>query len=104
MIPELEAIVAADEESRARLSFAEQRRERDVAAARAQHERSAGDLQRESCDALETEIAAIREESDREIAKLRRSHDRYLAALAETGERQLERAAELYAQIVGGVT
>jgi len=103
MTSELEAIVAADEESRARLSFAGQRRERDVASARARHEQSAEELRRDGCDALETEIAAIREASDREIETLRRSHERYLAALAEAGERRLAHAAELYAQIVGGL-
>jgi hypothetical protein len=104
VIAELEVIVAADEESRARLSFDGKRLDRDLEAARGAHERAAAARKQESCDTLESELAAIRAESDVEIAKLRASQEQYLAALAEAGERQLEAAAELYAQIVGGVS
>lgn len=100
---ELEAVIAADEESRARLAFAEQKRDGEIAAARAEHDRAADERRRTSCDELDTELAAIREETDGELAKLRQSQERYLTALAAAGERQLERAAELYAQIVGGI-
>jgi hypothetical protein len=102
-VTELEAIIAADEESRARLAFAEEKRGRDVAAARGEHDRAAEERRRSSCDELDTELAAIRDETDRELANLRESRQLSLAALAGAGERQLERAAELYAQIVGGL-
>lgn len=101
---DLEAIIAADEESRARLAFTEEKRDRDVAAARGEHDRAAEEGRRTSCDELDSELAAIRDETDGELAKLRQSQQRYLDALAEAGERQLEHAAELYAQIVGGIT
>ncbi len=100
MNSELESIVAADEEGRARVQFAEARRQREVDAARAECD----GLLREREAAIEAELAAeiarIREAGEQEISAARRSHEQYLAALREIGERELERAAQIWAHIV----
>jgi hypothetical protein len=97
---ELESIVAADEEGRARVKFAEARQQRDVDAARAECDR----LLREREAAMEAELAAeiaqIRDAGEQELAAARRSHEQYLSALEQTGERELERAARMWAHIV----
>jgi vacuolar-type H+-ATPase subunit H len=97
---ELESILAADEEARARVKFAEARRRREVEAARAECDR----LLREREDAMQAELAAeisrIRETGEQELAAARRSHEQFLSALQRTGEQELERAARLWAHIV----
>lgn len=98
----LEQLVAADEEARTRVSFAEKLAQRTVGAARA--ERTSDDERRKSAALgdLENELAAIRNAADQEISAARSAHDSYLETLRAEGERQLEKAATLYASIVRG--
>lgn len=98
----LDAIVAADEEARARVTFAEKRLQRDIGTARAdrQHEDAARHAAAEQ--ALAAELAAIENETAVELDELRQAHETYLRALAAEGERNLEEAARTYAAIVRG--
>lgn len=102
MEPGLEQLVAADEEARARLSFAEKLAERAVASARAERKAADEDRKAAALKALEDELLAIREEGEGETGAARQAHERYLQTLRSEGERQLEKAAGLYASIVRG--
>jgi hypothetical protein len=100
MHPDLEVIVSADEEARARLTLAGQRLERELAAARAARDAAIETRRRESSDALENELQAIRTEGDARVAELQRQQAQYVASLAEAGERAFDDATALYLRIV----
>lgn len=102
MEPALEQLVTADEEARARVSFAEKLAERNVAAARAERRRADENQKSAALKALEDELAAIRAAAEQEIATASQSHDAYLETLRAAGERQLDQAANVYASIVRG--
>jgi len=100
MHPDLEAILAADEESRARLAFATSAAERRLeelraAAAAAKQQRVAA-----AQEALAAELAAIRRDGDGRMDELKRAHDEQLRSLAEIGDRQFEIAVRTYIDIV----
>lgn len=100
----LEAIVSADEEARARMTLEEQRRERELSAARAARDASLAARRKEAADALERELQAIRSAGDARVAELQRQQSRFLSALAAGGERRFEEAVALYLRIVGEVS
>jgi len=100
MHPDLELILSADEEARARVALAEQRHERELSAARATRDAAIATARKEAFDSLERELQAIRAEGDDLVAKLRRQHAQYLATLTEIGERKFGDAVALYQRIV----
>ena len=97
---ELEAIVAADEEARSRVSFAEERAKRDAAAVREQVEQQIDERKRASEAAMESELAAVGEEGERAVAELRARESSYRQAVSGAAAANLEEAARLYARIV----
>ena len=103
MHPDLEAIVSADEEARARVSLEEERRERELSSARAARDAAIEARRKDAADALERELQAIRSAGDARVAELQRQHTQFLTALAEGGERRFEEAVALYLRIVGEV-
>ena len=100
MHPDLELIVSADEEARARVALAEQRHERDVTAARMQRDGAIAARRKEATDALERELQVIRDDGERRAGELQRQQQEYLRALAEAGERKFDEAVALYLRIV----
>lgn len=100
MHSDLEAIVSADEEARSRVTFAEERRDRELAAARAACDAAIQARRREVVDALDRELQAIRAEGDAAADALQRQQARYLATLAAAGERNFDEAVALYLRIV----
>ena len=100
MHPDLEVIVSADDEARARVAFAEERRERELKAARSDRDGALDARKAEASDALDRERAAIRGEGDAKIAELQRRQHEYLTALSSAGERNFEAAVSLYLRIV----
>jgi hypothetical protein len=100
MHPDLEGIVSADEEARSHVILAGDRRERELAAARAARDAAIEKRRRESSDALEGELQVIRTEGDARLAELQRQQALYVASLAEAGERKLDDAVTLYLRIV----
>lgn len=100
MHPNLEVIVSTDEEARSRVTLAEERRERELAAARAARDAAVEARRTEASDALERELQAIGAEGDARVAGLQRQQAQYLATLVEAGERQFDDAVALYLRIV----
>ena len=103
MHPDLELIVSADEEARARVALAEQRHEREVSAARTEHDAAIAARRKEAADAFERELQAIRGDGDVRVAELQRQQEQYRSTLAAAGERKFEEAVALYLRIVGEV-
>jgi hypothetical protein len=100
MHPDLEVIVSADEEARSHVTLVGERRERDLAAACAARDAAIETRRRESSDALDGELQAIRTEGDARVAELQRQQALYVASLAEAGEREFDAAEALYLRIV----
>lgn len=100
MHPELEAIVAADEECRSRVTLAEERRDRQHSAARAESDRALAKRTAAAQNALDAELAGIRAEGEARLRELQENQARYLASLAQAGERGLADAVDLYLRIV----
>ena len=100
MHPDLELIVSADEEARARVALAEQRHERDVTAARSECDAATAARRKEATDALERELQVIREDGDVRVAGLQRQQEQFRAALSEAGEGKFDEAVALYLRIV----
>lgn len=100
MHPDLEQIVSADEEARARVALEEDRAGRERTAARVERDTAIGARRREASDGLDLELRAIREEGDRRVEELRRQQAQYLTELAEAGERKFGEAVALYLRIV----
>lgn len=100
MHPDLELIVSADEEARARVTLAEQRHEAEVTTARAERDASIDARRRAASEALERELRIIREEGNGRVAELQRQQAQYLMTLAEAGERKFDEAVALYLRIV----
>ena len=100
MHPDLELIVSADEEARARVALEERRCEREVTAARTTRDAAIDARRKEATDALERELQLIRDEGERRVAEIQRQQQEYLRALAETGERKFDEAVKLYLRIV----
>lgn len=100
MHPDLAAIVAADEECRSRVTLAEERRERDLAAARAERDAVIARRAAAAREALESELKAIRADGDARLRELRDKQQGYLAALAAAGEKRFEEAVQIYLRII----
>jgi vacuolar-type H+-ATPase subunit H len=100
MRAELEAVVAADEEARSRVSSAEERARRDVAAVREEVERQVADRRRAAEAALESELAAIRDEGDTAVAALHAREAAYRKTVTDGAAARVDAAAQLYARIV----
>jgi len=100
MHPDLELVVSADEEARARVALAEQRRGSEITSARAKRDAAIDARRREATDALELELRTIREDGDRRVAGLQRQQAQYLTTLAGAGERKFEEAVAIYLRIV----
>ena len=82
---DLELIVSADEEARARVALAEQRGKSELGAARS---------------ARDAAIDARRNAASTALERAQRQQAEYLLTLAEAGERRFEEAVELYLRIV----
>ena len=104
MPDDLAQILAVDEECRSRVAFEEKRIERVRAEEDAERRRAIEHDERAAAEALERELATVRNEGDKRIAARRMAADEYLKRLAEAGEQRLEAAAQLYARIVRGET
>ena len=102
MHPELEAVIAADEECRSRLTHAESRRERELAAARSRRDATIDKRRTAALESLQAEIAAIRAEGDARLAEMRNQQTTYLASLSKTGEEKFEDAVRAWLAIVCG--
>ena len=102
MHPDLEAVIAADEECRSRVTLAESRREREIAAARAQREAAIEKRRAAAIEAVEREVAAIRSEGDARLADLREQQRLYLQSLAKAGEENFDAAVQRYLSVVRG--
>ena len=100
MRPELEAVVAADEEARSRLSSAEERAKRDVTAVRAEVERQIAGRKQSSEADLERELVAIRAEGERAVSELQARETAYRETVAAAAAGRLAEAAQLFARIV----
>lgn len=100
MHSDLELIVSADEEARARVALEEQRREREVTAARTKRDDAIAARRTEATAALERELQVIREDGDARVAELQRQQEQFRAALDEAGERKFDEAVALYLRIV----
>jgi len=100
MHPDLEAIVSVDEEARARVALAADRRERELALATAARDAAIEGRRRQTRDALDRELQAIREEGDARLAAMERQQAQYLLTLAEAGEAKFEEAVAMYLRIV----
>lgn len=100
MHPDLELIVSADEEARARVTADGQRHEREVGAARAEHDASIAARRKDATDVLEHELQLIRDAADQRVAELQRQQEQYLASLAQAGERKFDEAVGLYLRVV----
>lgn len=100
MHPDLELIVSADEEARARVALAEQRHERDVTAARSECDAAIAARRKEATDALDRELQVIRAGGNARIAELQRQQEQFRGALTAAGERKFDEAVALYLRIV----
>ena len=100
MHPDLESIVAADEEARARVAAAEDHRERRLAEGRAQREATVAAQCAAAEEALQGEIDALRAEGDKRVEEIRKRQAEHLHALAEAGERKFAEAVRAYQRIV----
>ncbi len=100
MHPDLDAIVSSDEEARSRVALAENRRERELSAARAARDTAIEARRREADESLQGELQAIRAEGDARVAEILRQQEQYLATLADAGERTIDDAVALYLRIV----
>lgn len=100
MHPDLEVIVSADEEARSRVARAEERRGRDVLAARTARDAAIAAELKDASDALDREIAVIRAVGDARVAELQRQQEQYRSSLAAAGDRKFEDAVALILRMV----
>jgi hypothetical protein len=100
MHPDLESILSADEEARARVAAAERAARERLDGVRAETTARLDRRRRELEDALEREIAAILTEADREAAEIGRRRAAYVESHAASADALLDRAAETYAAIL----
>lgn len=100
MTPELEAIVAADEEARARLEAARRSAEARVAAVRAEVARDRRERALARAAGLQENLAAIAAETDRQVDLRKSRRIEYLAGIKESARERLSEAAEAFERIV----
>jgi DNA anti-recombination protein RmuC len=102
MHPDLDAVVAADEECRSRLALVQSRRDRDLTAARSQRETTIEQKRAAALETLERELASIRVEGDARLTKIREQQQQYLDALSKIGDEKFDTAVQTYLAIVCG--
>src|SRR5579872_3838249 len=87
MHPDLEAIVAADEECRSRVALAEQRRARQLADARGERDALIARRTAAARSAFDEELRSIEAEGNARLEQLRRKQADALSKLSAAGER-----------------
>ena len=102
MHPDLEAVIAADEECRSRLTLAESHRDRDLADARARRDAAIGKRRAAALEAVERELADIRADGDARLKTITDQQREYLASLAKSGDEKFDTAVQTYLAIVCG--
>lgn len=100
MHSDLELIVSADEEARARVTLAEQRYQREVTAARTERDDAIAARRKDATDALERELQVIRGDGDARVTELQRQQEQFRGALAAAGDSKFDAAVALYLRIV----
>jgi hypothetical protein len=100
MSPELEAILSADEEGRARLASVEAAAQASIRAAVEARERQRQERYEALRQATDDEERRILEAADRAVADRRAIRARYRETRRRAAEGALARAAEVYAAIV----
>jgi DNA anti-recombination protein RmuC len=100
MTPDLEAILLADEEARARVEAARRSAQARIAAAREEIARLKQDQADARAAEVEQRLRAIGEEAERQATARRRRREEYLAGLRRAAEERLSAAAEAWARIV----
>jgi hypothetical protein len=100
MNSDLEAIVVADEEARARVEAARRSAQARIAEAREEAERSKQDRARARQVDVEEMLHAIGEEVERQAAERLRRREEYLAGVRRVAQERLAAAAEAWARIV----
>lgn len=100
MHPDLESILAADEEARLRVTAAEKAARERVERARAEATAHFDRRRHESEAALERETVAILAAADREAAEVCRRRAEHSQVHAAAADASLDAAAEIYAAIL----
>ena len=100
MNPDLEAIVGADEEARARVEAAETTSQARVRAATEARERERQERYETLRKATDDEERRIQEAADRAVAERQANRSRYRETRRRAAEGALAQAARVYAQIV----
>jgi hypothetical protein len=100
MTPDLEAIVSADEEGRARLAAAEEAARASIRAATDDRERQRQARYEALRQATDDEERRIREEADRAVAERQAIRARFRETRRQMADAALTRAAEIFAAIV----
>jgi len=100
MDPELDAILSADEECRARLHQAEEAARLRLEAARAERAQRRRVRHEAAMRQLDEEVASILAQADRDIAERRRQRLLYLETRRLAAEKAFAGAVETYVRIV----
>jgi hypothetical protein len=100
MDPELDAILSADEESRARLQQAETAARLRLEAARVERDQRRRERYAAALHSLEDAVTSILEQADREIAERRHRRLLYMETRRLAAEKAFARAVETYVRIV----
>ena len=100
MNSDLEAIVVADEEARARVEAARRSAQARIAAAREEVARSKQDRAHAREAEVEETLRSIGEETQRQVAERLRRREEYLAGVRRAAQERLAAAAEAWARIV----
>jgi hypothetical protein len=100
MDPDLEALIAADEDARARVEAAREAARARVAEAREDLQRRLEAQRVTRQRATDTAVAAIEEETSRSIADRRTARASYAEMRRLDADTRLAQAADLYAQII----
>jgi hypothetical protein len=100
MNPDLETVVVADEEARARVEAARRNAQARIAAAREEVVRSKQDRVRAREVDVDEKLRSIGEEAERQAAERRRRREEYLAGVRLASQERLASAAEAWARIV----
>jgi hypothetical protein len=100
--PDLEALLSADEEARARVASAEREAQAIVERARLDAERRRVERERAADETLALELRRIREESEREAQARRDRREAWRSRRREAMEARLDEAARVVAELVGG--
>lgn len=102
MHADLETVLQADEEARARVALAEERRTRGVAEAVAARDAAVDARRRAARAALDEELHAIRSDGDRRVQELATQQEEFLAAVRRAADTKIDDGIAAYLRIVGG--